>query len=144
MAGFLGKAPLTYDIGLVLEIAVLILLFVARYKFARSGKTMAHGYTIAIALVLHAISVLAVMIPSFARSLDILISDFFSPAIIATWIHIPIGFVVLILGAYLISEWRFQQPQAKCYMRVKLMRPLWLLWAFSVVLGILLYLSIAV
>jgi hypothetical protein len=144
MAGFLGKAPLTSEIGLVLEIAVLLLLFIARYKFARNGKTMAHGYTVAIALVLHAISVLAVMIPSLARSLTILISDFFSPAIIATWVHILLGFVALILGARLISEWRFQKPQATCYLRVKLMRPLWLLWTFSIALGILLYLSIAV
>ena len=90
MAGFLGKAPLTSDIGLVLEIAGLLLLFVARYKFARSGKTVAHGYTVTAALVLHAISVTVVMIPSFTRSLDILISDFFSPAIIATWVHIPL------------------------------------------------------
>ena len=144
MAGFLGKAPLTSDIGLVLEIAVLILLFVARYKLARSGKTVAHGCTVTVAFVLHSISVIVVMIPSFARSLDIFISDFFSPAIIATWVHVPLGFVVLILVAYLISEWRFQSPQVVCYRRVKLMRPLWLLWAFSVVLGILLYMSIAV
>src|SRR4030067_2534165 len=141
MAGFLGKAPLTSDIGLVLEIVVLILLFVARYKFVRSGKTVAHGYTVTVALVLHAISVIVVMIPSFTRSLDILISDFLSPAIVATWVHVPLGFVVLILGAYLISEWRFQSAHVICYRRVKLMRPLWLLWAFSVVLGILLYMS---
>jgi hypothetical protein len=144
MAGFLGKAPLTSDIGLVMEIAVLALLLVGRYRFARNGKTVAHGYTVTIALVLHAVSVAFVMIPSFTRSFDILVSDFFSPAIIATWVHIPLGIVTLFLGGYLISKWRFQKPQASCYLKVKLMRPLWLLWTFSVVLGIVLYLSIAI
>jgi hypothetical protein len=144
MAGFLGKTPLSSDIGLFLEVGVIATLLVGRFFFARKGKVISHGYTLTIAIVLHSISVLAIMIPSFARSIDILFTEFSSPAIILTWVHAPLGLLVLILGAYLVSEWRFKSPQATCYRRVKLMRPLWLLWMLSLAMGILIYLSIAI
>jgi hypothetical protein len=144
MSGLFGKAPVTSDIGLLLEIGVIATLLVGRFIFARKGKITSHGYTLTIAIVLHAISVLSIMIPSFARSTDILFTDFFSPAIILTWIHAPVGLLVLILGAYLVLEWRFKPPQDTCYKRVKLMRPLWLLWMLSLAMGILIYLSIAI
>jgi uncharacterized membrane protein YozB (DUF420 family) len=144
MSGLFGKAPLTSDIGLLLEIGVIATLLIGRFIFARKGKVTSHGYTLTIAIVLHAISVLSIMIPSFARSTDILFTDFFSPAIILTWIHAPLGLLVLILGAYLVLEWRFKPPQDTCYKRVKLMRPLWLLWMLSLAMGILIYLSIAI
>lgn len=144
MTGFLGKAPLSSDIGLLLEIAVIVALFAGRYIFARKGRIQAHGLTITIAVILHFISVFAIMIPSFVRSTDILFLDFFSPAIIITWVHMPLGALVLSIGIYLVSEWRFRPPQATCYKRIRLMRPLWLLWVFSLALGILLYLAIAI
>jgi hypothetical protein len=143
MAGFLGKAPLTSDIALFLEIAIIIALFVGRFKFARNKRFRAHGLTLTAAVGLHAINILLVMIPSFAVSLDILLKDFFSPAIIITWVHAPLGLAILILGVYLVSVWRFQSPEATCYKRARLMRPLWLLWVFNLVLGLLLYISIA-
>lgn len=144
MTGFLGKAPLTSDIGLLLEIAVVVALLVGRFRFARNGRITAHGFSLTIALALHAASVLVIMIPSFAASLDFLFTEFYSPAAIVTWIHVPLGFSVLALGIYLVSEWRFRLPGATCYKRVKIMRPLWLLWVFSLILGFLLYLAIAI
>jgi hypothetical protein len=143
MAGPLGKAPLTSDIALFLEIAIIIALFVGRYKFARNKRFRAHGFTVTVAVGLHALTILLVMIPSFAVSWDTLLKDFFSPAIFITWIHAPLGLAILILGAYLVSVWRFQSPDASCFKRAKLMRPLWMLWVFNLVLGLLLYISIA-
>jgi hypothetical protein len=143
MVGFLGKAPLTSDIALFLEVAIIIALFVGRFKFARNKRFRAHGLTLTAAVGVHALSILLVMIPSFAVSLDILLKDFFSPAIIITWVHAPLGLAILILGVYLVSVWRFQSPEATCYKRARLMRPLWLLWVFNLVLGLLLYISIA-
>ena len=143
MAGFLGKAPLTSDIGLFLEIAIIIALFVGRFKFARNKRFRAHGFTVTAAIGLHALTILLVMIPSFVVSLDILLKDFSSPAIVVTWIHAPLGLLVLILGMYLVSVWRFRPPDATCYKRARLMRPLWLLWVFDLVLGLFLYIAIA-
>jgi uncharacterized membrane protein YozB (DUF420 family) len=95
------------------------------------------------AIVVHAAAVLLVMIPSLALSLDIFISDLSNPFVIITWIHVPLGFVALILGIYLILVWRFRSPDASCYKRAKLMRPLWLLWVLSMILGVLIYVAIA-
>jgi hypothetical protein len=143
MAGFLGKAPLTSDIALFLEIAIIVALFVGRFKFARNRRFRAHGLTVTAAVGLHALTILLVMIPRFVVSLDLLFTDFFSPTIIITWIHAPLGLAVLILGVYLVSIWRFQPPDATCYKRARLMRPLWLLWMFNLVLGLLIYVAFA-
>jgi uncharacterized membrane protein YozB (DUF420 family) len=86
---------------------------------------------------------LLVMIPSLVLSLDLFISDLSNPFVIITWIHVTLGFVTLILGIYLILVWRFRSPNASCYKRAKLMRPLWLLWLVSMVLGIPIYIAIA-
>jgi len=143
MTGFLGKAPLTSDIALFLEIAIVIALLLGRFKLARKRRFAAHGYVMAFAVCLHAVSVLLVMIPSLAVSLDLLFTDFLSPAILITWIHVPSGALTLILGAYLIIEWRFRSVSATCQRRAKLMRPLWLLWIFSLILGLTIFASIA-
>jgi hypothetical protein len=144
MAGFLGKAPFASDIGLFLEIAVTVLLFVGRFGFARRGRTRAHGFALASAVLLHFVSVLVIMIPSFVVSTSILFNGFSSPAIILTWIHVPLGLTVLAIGLFLVFEWQFRMPNSKCYKRLGLMRPLWLLWMFILILGYLIYLSIAI
>lgn len=143
MVGFLGKAPWTSDIGLFLEIAVTVALLVGRFVFARKGRIRAHGFAVTVAVVLHCISVPVIMVPSFAGFLKGLITDFLSPAVIITWVHVPIGVTVLVLGFFLVLEWRFRAPNLTCNRRTRLMRPLWLLWVFSLILGYLLYLSIA-
>lgn len=144
MSGLFGKAPVTSDIGLLLEIGVIATLLIGRFIFARKGKVTSHGYTLTIAIVLHATSLLSIMIPSFANVINNPLTNFFSPAMILTWIHAPLGSLVLILGAYLVLEWRFKPPKDTCYKRVKLMRPLWLLWMLSIAMGIVIYLSIAI
>ena len=83
MAGYLGKTPLTSDIALFLEVAVIIALFFGRYKFARKGRIKAHSLTVTAATALHPALVLLVMIPSLAESANILF-NFFSPIIIIT------------------------------------------------------------
>ena len=142
MTGFLGKAPLTSDIGLFLEIVVTVALLVARFALARKGKTMAHGFVMTSAVVLHCISVLVIMIPSLGAALSFLFTNL-SPVTIITWIHVPFGLSVLISGLFLVIGWRFRTPNDSCRRRVSLMKPLWLLWVFSLTLGYLLYLSIA-
>jgi hypothetical protein len=144
MSGLFGKAPVTSDIGLLLEVGVIATLLIGRFIFARKGRVISHGYALTIAIVLHAISVASIMIPSFANLINNPLTDFFSPAMILTWIHAPLGLLVLILGIYLVLDWRFRPPQDTCYKRVKLMRPLWLLWMLSVTMGIVMYLSIAI
>jgi hypothetical protein len=143
MSGLLGKAPLTSDIAFFLEIAVIIILFFGRFRLARKQRLVGHGYTMMLAVVLHACSVVLVMVPSLAISLDLLVTDLQNPAIIITWIHVPIGLTALILGIFLMTVWRFRPPATSCLKRKRLMRPLFWLWTLSVTLGVLIYLSIA-
>jgi len=143
MAVFLGKAPLTSDVGLLLEIAVTVALISGRFAFARKGRVRAHGFALTVAVVLHCISVPLIMIPSFLISLNVLLTNLLSPVIIITWIHMPIGLAVLFLAIYLVVDWRLREVSATCYKRSGLMRSLWLLWIFSLILGYLLYVSIA-
>jgi len=142
MVSLLGKAPLTSDIGLFLEIAVTVALFVGRFTFARRGRIRAHGFAVTLAFVLHCTSVAMIMVPSFAASLSIF-ANVLSPAFVITLIHASIGMMVLVLALFLVLEWRFQAPNSTCYKRARLMQPLWLLWVLSLILGYLLYLSIA-
>ena len=142
MVSFLGKAPLTSDIGLFLEIAVTVTLLVGRFTFARRRRIRAHGFAVTVAFVLHCISVAVIMVPSFAVSLSIL-ANVLNPVFVITLVHLSIGAMVLVLALFLVLEWRFQAPNSTCYKRARLMRPLWLLWVLSLILGYLLYLSIA-
>ena len=144
MAGFLGKAPLTSDVGLLLEIVVIAILFFGRFGLARKKRIKEHAVLMLTAVVLHAASVLLIMIPSFEVYLIMIgFSGFFSPAMIITWIHAPAGSIALLLGGYLVVNWRFRSPAVACYKRNRLMRPLWWLWIFSLSLGLLIYASIA-
>lgn len=143
MAGFLGKAPLLSDLGFLLEITVLISLLVGRFWLIRSGMIRAHGVAVAVATILHTICVPLVMIPSFSRSFTFVLTNLLNLGVIVTLIHVPLGSIVLILAIALIVEWRFRSPNATCFRRTKLMRPLWLLWIFSLFLGLILYVMIA-
>ncbi len=143
MAGFLGKAPLASDASFFLELAVLAILIFAKYDLARTNRIRQHGVSLMIAVSLHVISVALVMIPSFARSINILFEEPSNLAVILTWIHIPLGGLALAFGLFLTFTWRLRPVSQTCFKRVSWMRPVFWLWTSSLVLGILIYLAIA-
>ena len=141
MIGLFGtKAPLVSDISLLLEIAILIVLFVGR-RYAKKIKYRTHGFIMTGAVTLHALTILLVMTPSFALFVDVLGSD---PAslgligIIIVSIHVPAGIVAEILGVIFVAQWGFK-PTIGCIKRRRLMLPLFLLWTLSSILGIAIY-----
>lgn len=142
MTGFLGtNAPATSDIALLLEIAILIILFTSRFRFARGKKFVEHGYAMAAAVVLHAITILLVMVPSFAIFVPAL-GSLSAVWIIILFIHIPAGLVAWLTGLFLVLTWRFRsEAELTCMKRSRLMRPLFWLWVFALILGIALYAS---
>jgi uncharacterized membrane protein YozB (DUF420 family) len=98
----------------------------------------------AVVTALHASSVLLIMVPSLAKSLNLILSEFYNPAILITLIHAPLGASVIIVAIWLVSKWRFRHAIDSCYKRTKIMRSIWLIWIISLVLGYLVYLSIAI
>jgi hypothetical protein len=143
MPGFIGKAPITSDIGLILELAVIVILFFGRFGLARKKRFKDHAILMLAAILMHAASILLIMIPSFEASLGLLFSDFFSPPFLITWIHAPVGSISIILGSYLVVNWRFRSPDVACFKMKRFMRPLWWLWTFSLSLGLLVFIAVA-
>ncbi len=143
MVGILGKAPLTSDIALFLEIGVVVLLIVGRYRFAKTLKVRSHGYVMTFATGIHALSVFLVMIPSLLRSLDVVVSELTNPVIVITLVHIPIGAATLGFASYFVGKWVYRRSENTCYGSYSKMRPLWFLWLFSLGLGFVIYAVIA-
>ena len=140
MPGLLGtKATPLYDINLLLQIIILIILIVGR-KLAKDKKLLTHGRAMAALLVLHTLAILLIMIPSFLINFGALvrISD---PRVIITWIHAIVGSSAEAIGVYLVSKWRFQpKALAVCVKNKKFMQLTFMLWGLSATLGIIFYL----
>jgi hypothetical protein len=143
MTGFLGtKAPATSDVALLLEIAIILILFVSRFRFARGKRFVRHGYAMTSALVLHFITILLVMVPSFVDVFVPSFGDFPAWIVIIVLIHIPAGIIAWVVGLFLVVTWRFRPEQEMaCSKWRRFMKPLFWLWVFALILGIALYAS---
>lgn len=143
MTGFLGtNAPATSDTALLLEIVILIILFTSRFRFARGKKFVTHGYAMTSAVVLHAITILLIMVPSFVSGFVPSLGSLSPVWIVILLVHIPAGIIAWLTGLLLVAEWRFRSvTPLPCLRRRRVMRPLFWLWVFALILGILLYAS---
>jgi len=123
-------------ISLSLQIAVLVLL-VGGYKLKRMKKFRQHGIAMLTAVVLHTITILAVMIPSFRA----IISEEFPVIILAvTSLHGIIGIMTEFLGVFIVASWRLRTSLQYCQPKKKLMRLTLILWLTALFIGILVYL----
>jgi type IV secretory pathway TrbD component len=60
--------------------------------------------------------------------------------VLVTWIHALIGLSVVIVGLFLIVEWRFRPPpKMTCVKRRSFMKPLLITWITALLLGIVTY-----
>jgi hypothetical protein len=127
------------DITFLSQIAILLIL-IAGYIFVRDRKLKTHGLIMAVAVALHTITIFLVMVPSFVTYLDVLPMVTLSPIIIITLIHAIPGILTEVLGLILIVEWRFRpSPNMTCVKRKWLMTPLFMLWVFTLITGIIFY-----
>lgn len=139
MAGFFGtRAEAVVDFSLLLQIIILFVLFLG-YKFKVDKKLRNHGIVMSIALFLHTFSILIVMVPSLLNYSGLLFTDFSNVLVIITWLHAPIGLLAVILGIFLVAKWKFDALVEKCAKRKHLMKPVMVLWIFSLFLGIAFY-----
>jgi len=123
-------------VSLVLQIIVLILLFGSLGLKGRK-KLRQHGITMLIAVVLHTISILAVMIPSFG----VITSGDFPVFISAVaYGHGITGIIAEVFGVWIIATWRLRTALQYCAPKKKLMRLTLIFWLIALFLGIVLYL----
>ncbi len=105
LTGIFGTGALIQtDINLVLQVVMLIIIVVGLvYKSKRKFKI--HGGLMGIAVILHLISLFAVMLPSFNDGYDYFTTATSELGVQTIWIHAVPGAIALILGIVLVAAW---------------------------------------
>jgi hypothetical protein len=130
------------NISLILQVVILFLL-VLGLPFVKGlgGKKnlLIHGYLTVLALVLHTVLIFIVMIPSFSSGFgelgELSVLNAFN-----VWSHVVLGTAAEILGFFVVGFWVFKSPSKMACGRMKvLMLPLFIVWAISLVNGVLIH-----
>ena len=124
--------------SLFLQIAVLVLLGGAIILKNRK-KYRQHGITMASAAGLHLVTVVAVMGPSFSVFFNWPGTIVLEATVILTLIHGAFGSIAVALGIWLVASWRFKTDLKNCFARKKVMRPTFVLWVVTILLGVIMY-----
>jgi hypothetical protein len=132
---------LAVTISLVLQIVVLVLLF-SSLALKGKKKFRQHGITMVIAVVLHTITILTVMLPSFVLGIIPYISTNATDTIaIIAAVHGITGIIAAVLGVWIVASWRLRASLQYCAPKKKIMLVTLTLWVIALLLGILLYLN---
>ena len=99
------KAPFLYDLNLILQIAILILVLVGSF-FAKNKNYMKHGKIMTVAIALHTVLILLVMGPSFLVHLVLLLPPTLNSGVFVTWFHVLLGILAEALGLFVVIKWR--------------------------------------
>jgi uncharacterized membrane protein YozB (DUF420 family) len=133
------NAPIESSLNLLFHIVILALI-ITGFTFARRKKFNIHEKWMFTAIVLVAISFFAWMAPSYVRNLNLVVSDFYTPGIVITNIHVLLGVTTGILALYIIARMKFDLPQRFTVKKVKrLMRTTFTLWLLTFFFGVLFY-----
>jgi hypothetical protein len=124
--------------NIYLQLAFLAILFVSM-GLKIQKKFRLHGITMLSAVLLHLVSVVIVMIPSYANLLPLLSESALSALVIALLIHGVIGFVTATLAVWIVASWRLRQSLKYCMPKKKAMRLTLILWVITDILAFLLY-----
>ena len=119
---------------------MLLLLFYGLI-LKRKMKFREHGIIMFVATFAHLVLVLAIMIPSFALAVVpyyIIVLPFEFVSIIGL-IHGVLGTLAVALGLLLVLAWRLSKDVSGCFKRKKVMMPTFVIWATSLVLGLVLF-----
>jgi hypothetical protein len=129
-------------ISLGIQMVVLGLL-ISGYLVKRQKKYRQHGILMLSAVVLHIISILVVMVPSFAAFFgDLSLVNFADIFVITTLIHVSAGLLAALLGIWLVSSWHLQTNLQTCFKKKRVMDVTLILWLLAIVLGVVLYSAI--
>jgi hypothetical protein len=131
------------NITLILSIASMFLLIlgiplVRDLKNAENFRR--HGYFTIVALAIETILVFIVMIPSFTKNFDAILS--LSPlSAVDTWLHLGLGIVAEVAGFVYVVMWlAFSPSTMRCIRFRKYMMPTFIIWIISVISGALIHL----
>jgi uncharacterized membrane protein YozB (DUF420 family) len=104
--------------------------------YVKRRRIVPHGYATLAAVVLNALSVIIVMLPSALRIVSGASMNAFTMVVIA---HSILGAAVIIVSVYLMAVWRLRKPGESCFKLRNYMRPLAMIWILSAALGVYVY-----
>jgi uncharacterized membrane protein YozB (DUF420 family) len=142
MAGIFGtNAVLITDLNLLVQI-VSFLLVLGSLAYKIKGKIKIHGSIMGVAVLLHFITFLIAMGPSFAGNFTFLTTETLLIGVQTLWVHAISGGVSLVLGIFLVTMWVPKASNIKpCFGRKRIMDATAVSWTISLVFGIVTYIA---
>ena len=108
--------------------------------FKAKGKFKIHGSMMAVAVIVHFISFLMAMGPSFIAGFDFFVTEPLQFGVQTLWVHAVSGALSLILGFFLVAAWVPKMPDVKpCFRRKRIMDTTAILWTISLAFGVATY-----
>ena len=141
--GLLGtRANVVADVNLILQVAILIVLWVGLLQSNRRGWN-AFRALMSVGVALNAVLIIAIMNPAFFRILPFALRNPLAPVPILLWPHALIGLVAELIGVYLAlfasQDWN-SAPGAGRRRVSAVVGVLLLLWALAFAVGVAVYL----
>jgi len=134
------KAPLIYDVNLIFQVVIMIILVIGAYYAKRKLRYAVHGKVMGVALLLNAISILFVMAPRLFENLGFLRSTITQPPSQIGVIHPILGVVAEILGLTVMATLRPCGSKMGTNIRY-LMRITITMWTMAFLLGVIIYIA---
>ena len=140
MTGIFGTgAYLQTDINLILQVVMFLVIVIGLF-YKNKRKYKLHGELMGIAVVLHILSFLLVMAPSFSEAYEYFTTATSDAGVQTTWIHAVPGAIAMIMGIMLVGLWAIRPSNiGACARRRRLMDITVLLWLISLVFGVVTY-----
>ena len=126
--------------SLVIQIIVLALLIIA-VALKNKKRFREHGILMTTSVILHIITILTVMVPSFISYFPQTGSIRIDEALIITLTHMTLGLIAVAIGIWLTASWHFRTDLQRCFSNKKLMKPTLAIWIIAILIGIILYIT---
>jgi hypothetical protein len=136
------RLVLLSDVGLTFEVLTIALLS-SGLIFRFLGRTRRHGLMMLSAVVVHAVGVFGVMVPSFLLffgSVHLNLGDVWQAI---SLVHGCLGVFVLVFGLWLAGSWHLQKDLGGCFKRKRFMLVALGGWLVLVGLGLTLWLRVS-
>ena len=128
-------------INLILQFAILGLI-ITSLVMKRRKMIRAHGITMLSAVVVHSITILAVMMPSFSSGLTPhILENFAKPISVISFFHGVTGLLAWLLGIWIVAAWHLSPSTQACYRKKAAMQITLVLWLIALILGFVIYLN---
>ena len=127
---------------MVIQTIVLVLL-IGSIWLKGTKKLRQHGITMLAAVVLHIVTIISWMIPSFSSIFTLSGAiNFVDVLTVAIIMHAVTGVAAAILGIWLVASWRLKADMKTCFTKKSVMRVTITLWLIALAIGIILYLKV--